>query len=289
MDEWEVIARARERFPVRGGSRVIGIGDDAAVVGERLLSTELFVEGVHFDRGWMNWDTIGRRCTEIVLSDIAAMGGTVDGLLVGFSGTLGSDEINLLLDGISSAEVPVLGGDTVGGGGECGVVLAMTVLGNAKRPVLRKGAQAGDVVYVSGALGGVLAGQKLLERGRRDSPLVERFLAPRARLDLASFWGRSASAMIDISDGLSSELWHIAGDSRVRIEIESVRIPIFEGVETVFENPIEAALSSGEELELLATAPVPLLEGKEIGCVKEGEGVFLDGTLLRRSGFTHRW
>lgn len=269
MNEWEWIDRIRARVgPV--------IGDDCAILDGGLLATaDAFVEGVHFRREWASWNAIGQKMAEAAISDICAMGGAPDSILATLS-TNDPSAAPELLDGILSSGVPLVGGDTTSGPV---TVVSLTVLGRAERPVRRSGARGGDGVYVSGALGGSLAGLRSLESGLGLLDPEHRFLHPRARRDLARAWGAKASAMIDISDGLSNELHHIAKMSNARIEIDSKSIPIFAGTD------VETALASGEEFELLATSPHEL--GIRIGTVRQGSGVYIDGRPLGATGYTH--
>lgn len=272
MNEWDWIDHLRRQ------PGVVGVGDDAAVLDNGLLVTvDTFVEGIHFRREWASWQSIGRKMAESAISDIAAMGGTAHSMLASLS-TAEPEIGKPLLEGILSAGVPLVGGDTTGGNG---TTVSLTVLGSALRPVLRSGAKEGDTLYVSGPLGGARAGLLSLEHHRDQRDCEAKFLAPRARTDLAAAWGRHASAMIDISDGLSSELHHLAKESNAMLEIDLASIPIFSGADR------ELALESGEEFELLAASPVALPHGIPIGVVKKGSGVYAGGRALPKTGYTH--
>lgn len=286
MDEWELIARLRNRVqPVVG---VRGIGDDAAVLpGNLLVTADAFVEGVHFRADWTGWKRIGRKMAIAAVSDVLAMGGEPLWMLATLSAAdLGSSALELL-DGLLGVGVPLVGGDTTSAPPGATSV-ALTVLGKAERPVLRSGARPGDRVYVSGPLGGAKGGLLSLLNGRGRASLEERFLAPPSRREISLLWRDQASSMIDISDGLSSELHHLARESHVRIDIETARIPLFPGLSALDDDPVALALSSGEEFELLATSAEPLPQGFLLGEVSAGEGVFADGRPLVATGYTHR-
>lgn len=284
MTEWEWIELLRARAGRANDGT--GIGDDAALLpGNLVVSADAFIEGVHFRFDWADARTIGAKMAQAALSDIAAMGGEARCMLATLS-ACDSSCAPELLEGLLLSGVPLVGGDTTSAPPGA-MTVALTVIGHANRPVLRSGAAQGDGVYVSGPLGGARAGLAALERNIALPELIDRFLRPRARLDIAPAWGKVAHAMIDISDGLSSELHHIARASGVRIEIETRAIPLFPGIEKSGLDPVRTALGSGEEFELLATAPVVPPGGIRIGVVTAGEGVFADGAPLAATGFTH--
>jgi thiamine-monophosphate kinase len=207
-------------------------------------------------------------------------------MLATLSSSRDDDRARGLLEGILAAGVTLVGGDTTGAK-PGSTTLSLTVIGSCERSVLRSGAKIGDRVALSGSLGGALGGLRSLERGLGIAALEERFLHPRARRDLAESWGQIANAMIDISDGLSSELNHLARASKVRIEIDAARIPVFAGLAALDEDPLAIALASGDEFELLATSDAALPSGIEIGWVTKGDGVFIDGRPLPSTGWTH--
>lgn len=246
------------RMGARWGTMVRNIGDDAAVLdvaaGARLVvSTDSSVEGVHFRREWFSLAEIGYRASIAALSDLAAMAAEPLGILV--AATLPADvaeNIEALADGIGQAarnhDCPIVGGDLTGGDR---ISLTMTVLGTARPPVGRGGARPGDGVWMTGRLGAAGAALRALLSGAL--PSAEhwpRFAHPVARIAEARWLAeRGATAMIDISDGLSSDARHIAAASGVAIDIELERLPC------AMEVSSRAAATSGEEYELLVTAP----------------------------------
>ena len=242
----------------RWGSAAHGIGDDAAVLdvpaGSKLVaSTDTSVEDVHFKRAWLSAEEIGWRATTAALSDLAAMGADSLGVLVGIAvPPRWRDELAALGDGIAAAAraagAPIIGGDTTGG--EL-LTLAITVLGTARAPLTRAGAQPGDRVYVTGRLGGPRAALRALALGGTPTPSCRaRFAHPSARLAEGRWLAaHGAHAAIDVSDGLAADLRHIAAASGVHISLDVGAVPALAGVDG------EDALAGGEEYELVVTGP----------------------------------
>lgn len=242
----------------RWGTAASGIGDDAAILdvppGEQLVvSTDVSLDGVHFRRDWFAPDEIGYRATVAALSDLAAMGATPLGLLVALTlpryALRGLEELaDGVADAASAARCPIVGGDLTRGQELC---LTMTVLGTTPLPVRRVGARAGDVVCVTGTLGGPQAALAALAMGQAPPPAQRlRLVRPVPRLSEGRWLGlHGATAMIDISDGLASDLRHLSAASNARIEVDLERVPRMGGV-----TPLAAAIA-GEEYELLCTMP----------------------------------
>lgn len=240
------------------GSAAQGVGDDGAVLdvptGSRLVvSTDTTVEDVHFRRAWLTPEEIGWRATQSALSDLAAMGATPLGVLLALTVPPGwRSELAALAEGIAratrSAQAPIVGGDVTDGDR---LALGITVLGHALQPLTRAGAKPGDVLYVTGALGGPGAALAAWEGG--DSPAAAhraRFAAPEARIT-AGLWlaAHGAHAAIDLSDGLAGDVAHLAAASGVTCVLNLNAVPCVHGVS------VDEALSSGEEYELLVAAP----------------------------------
>lgn len=240
------------------GEGAAGVGDDAAVLGvsegaQLVATTDTAVDNVHFRRDWFSAEEIGYRSAVGALSDVAAMGGRPLGLLLAL--TLPEEllgEVDGLARGIGDAaarcQCPIVGGDLTRG---AVLSLTYTVLGEARSPVRRSGAQSGDALYVTGELGGPGAALAALYRGAEPHPAHRaRLTRPEARIR-ESQWlaAHGASAMIDISDGLVSEVRHLAAASNAVLEVALERLPCIQGTA-----PAEAA-RSGEEYELLFTAP----------------------------------
>ena len=266
--EFEFIKSIRKRFPDF-------IGDDCAVIdaphsGKLLVTTDEMVENVHFDREYFSLADIGYKSVSAASSDIAAMGGEVLGALFSLSlpQNFSKSDVAQLYDGIGEFCNPfgikILGGNITRS--DCGIHIVTTVLGRAKKPILRSGASVGDSIIVTGALGGSLAGFLLLS-GRAEAEfssakrkmLSLRHKRPRARIEAGKLLAKlKISSMLDISDGLFSDLSHIADESQIGFSIELEKIPLFSGIDTVADamkiSPYILAAKSGEEYELLFTA-----------------------------------
>jgi thiamine-monophosphate kinase len=246
------------------------IEDDAATVDGVVITQDALLEGVHFRLDWMSWRDLGFRAAAVNLSDLAASGADPSGLIVslGAPGRTRLEDVLELYEGIAETGVPVLGGDTTRADG---ILLSVSALGRSERVPGRSGARAGDRLVVTGPLGA--AGAAFREH---------RFLRPPLRLAEGRELARSATAMLDISDGLAQDAGHIAGRSGVRCVIELDRVPLAEGV-TVED------LGFGEDYELLAALPPDAEAYHEIGRCEEGTGVELRlaGKLVELSGWDH--
>lgn len=324
--ESEIISRLKEL--ARGDDRVlVGIGDDAAVIkgsGGRdlLVCCDLMVEGVHFRSEWAPPRMLGRKALAVNLSDIAAMGGVPRFAMVSIAlphkcSSKFVDEIfGGLFDLAAASGVSIVGGDT--SSSPDSLFIDVSVIGDCEsgRAVTRGGAKAGDVIYVSGSLGASALGLSLLEGGVRlhdDSHYhnaLLKHLAPEPRLNLGRAIGeaRLATAMIDISDGLSTDLWRLLDESNCGAVIHAEAIPIAESVRGTHRNALAAnswklALKSGEEYELLFTSAPEMSPGiaelsndLEVAITRIGE-IAADGGLqieiddrlgpLPRSGYEH--
>ena len=298
--EFDAIRRMIERW----GPAARRIGDDAAVIttlGERSLiaSTDTSVENVHFRREWLTPVEIGYRAAASALSDLAAMGAKPLGMLV----AMAIPEhwrrfLDPLSDGIGeaalAADAPVLGGDMSKG---AELALTVTVLGTARDVLYRTSARPGDHIYLTGSLG--LSGAALTALLKGEQPSGEsrsRFARPIPRIKEGAWLAeQGAVSAIDISDGLSSDLRHLACASRVCLKVDVERVPVADGVDPLL------ALQSGEEYELACTAPAELdvdaferrfnIPLTKIGTVVKGEpGVVfsLNGDNVEvESGYLH--
>jgi thiamine-monophosphate kinase len=285
IGEFELIHRIERRTPIApllAQSVVAGIGDDAAILkphpGRVLLATtDLLAEHVHFDLALTTYRQLGYKAVMANLSDIAAMGGVPRYVFIAMALTARETvrDVEALYAGIRDACRPagsaVVGGDT--SASRHGLFLAVTLLGEAapKEVLLRSGARAGDRVYVTGTLGDAQAGLEILaarggERGKAASApdaayLTRRHLEPVARLAEGRRLAEEglASAAIDLSDGLAGDLRHICEQSRVGGLIDTRRLPfsacLIAYARANRRDPIEYALSGGEDYELLFTVP----------------------------------
>jgi thiamine-monophosphate kinase len=284
LGEFGLIDRIRERFILTNPSSLTGIGDDAAVidVGEdcMLVSTDMLIEGIHFDLSYTPIHHLGYKAVAVNVSDIAAMNGRAEQITVNIalSNRFSIEAVDALYAGIKAAcenyKVDLVGGDTTSSAS--GLIISITALGRAKKESItyRSGAQTNDIICVTGDLGAAFAGLQVLEREKEvflSNPemqpnlekyeyLVGRQLKPEARTDIVfdlAEAGVKPTAMIDISDGLASELLHISKSSGVGIRIYEDKVPIDHTTyETAIEfklDPITCALNGGEDYELLFT------------------------------------
>lgn len=240
------------------GEAAVGVGDDGAVLdvpaGSRLIvSTDTTVEDVHFRRSWLSPEEIGYRATQAALSDLAAMGAAPLGVLLALTVPRAwRSHLTELAEGIANAtrgaRAPIVGGDVTDGDR---LALGITVLGHAAQPLQRSGALPGDLLYLTGTLGGPGAALAAWERGAVPTrEHRERFARPQARI-AAGIWlaAEGAHAAIDLSDGLAGDVAHLAAASGVCAVLDLGAIPCVRDV------AVEAALASGEEYELLVAAP----------------------------------
>lgn len=253
-----------------------GIADDAAVFGDGFVVTQdMLVEDVHFRRAWTSWRDLGYKAAAVNLSDLAAMGARPSALLVALTlpPELDVAAVVELYEGLCEPGVPVVGGDT---NAAPSVTVSVTAVGEAVRVPGRGGARPGDVLVVTGPLGGAAAGLHALEHGLDGfDELIARHLRPPYRLDAAETLAPVAHALIDISDGIASDAARIAERSGCRVVVDVDALPVAPLVAEVGDRPFWA---HGEDYELLAaldprdaeSLPFPV-----IGRCEEGAGVAL--------------
>jgi thiamine-monophosphate kinase len=256
--------------------------------GERAVTQDILVEGVHFRREWTSWRDLGYKAAAVNLSDLAAMCAAPEGLLVTLC--LPNDaEVNdvvELYEGLNEPGFPVLGGDTTSGPV---FSIVVTAVGRSDQVPGRGGALPGDALVVTGPLGGAAAGLYALEHGREGfEELVRAFNRPPYRLDAAPGL-RGAHALIDLSDGIASDADRIAERSHCKLVIETERLPLFPRIDEVADLPF---WTLGEDYELLAvlalddaaTSGFPV-----VGRCEDGEGVDLLrlGESLELAGWDH--
>lgn len=306
MKEFEFIDKLRLRF--NPGSVPGGIGDDCAVIEgpcgkDYVVSTDMLMEGVHFRTSRCSSRDIGWKAAASNWSDIAAMGGTPTGyfLSVALPSELSEDWVDGFIDGMSSVcGAPLLGGDTIRSSG--GLCVNITVIGELPhgKAVLRSGARIGDIIYVSGPLGDSAAALRMLEAGE-DVPqkyrrLLDRHLRPEPRLreGLALASTEGVHSMMDISDGIGSDIRRMLQASRVGASVDVDSIPVSpELARLCAERGWELedfSISGGEDYELLFTADPDCRIGIEchaIGRIIEGEGLHWNGGSKDYKGFEH--
>lgn len=322
VGEFGLIDLLTKDFPLRNESSRKGVGDDAAVLSygdkEVLVTTDLLLEGIHFDLRYVPLKHLGYKAAIVNFSDVYAMMGTPKQIVVslGVSSRFTVDHIEELYSGIRLAcdlyGVDLVGGDT--SASVTGLVISVTCIGEGKKDeiVYRDGAKPTDLICVSGDLGAAYMGLQLLERENRVAAerktqepfqpdfagkeyILERQLKPEARKDIVQMLkdkGIHPTSMMDVSDGLSSELLHICKASGVGCRVYEDRIPIDYQTACMAEefnmNMVTAAMNGGEDYELLFTVPltdnekVEKLEGvKVIGYVTDKD---LGAAMITRDG-----
>jgi thiamine-monophosphate kinase len=298
LAEKALIARLR-RQALGGGGLIAGIGDDCAVLRippghEALVTTDFTLEGIHFRREWHPPESVGHRCLTRGLSDIAAMGGEplAAFLSLALPQDLPQNWVDRFLGGLlklaGAFQVSLAGGDTAES--PDGILADIVVLGSVpkEKAILRSGARPGDLIYVSGELGGSAAvvwrmrANPKRKLNPRDFP---RHFFPEPRLEVGRALREKglASAMIDISDGLSTDLAHICEESGVGAELQAEAVPVATIGKPARKVDPHFALHGGEDYELLFTAPrskrVPAriagVKITRIGHITRGKQVFL--------------
>ena len=294
MGEFELLARIRERLPAPAPRIRLGSGDDAAVTvpaGATATSVDALVDGVHFRRDLATPSQIGHKALATALSDLAAMGAVAGEayVVLGIPADLGEDECIELLDGMLALAAKT-GTDLVGGDltRADSLFLAITVVGHAAGPdrlVSRCGARPGDLLVLTGEIGGAAAG---LEQPDIEE-LRARQLEPTPRLAAGQALAESgATAMIDVSDGLGADAAHLAERSKVGLRIEAAEVPLAAAARELSEatgrEPWQL-LGGGEDYELLASIPSGRLK-EAVQAVGEAEGIALTriGEVVAGSG-----
>ena len=288
LGEFGLIERIQQKFSLTNASSVVGIGDDAAVIeaGQHyeLVSTDMLVEGIHFDLSFTPLEHLGYKAVAVNVSDIAAMNGVPRQITISLalSNRFSVEAIDALYQGVAYAcrdyGVDLVGGDTTAS--RSGLLISVTALGDVAqdRLVRRQGAGAGDILCVSGDLGGAYAGLQVLEREKvafMENPsmqpqldaydyVVQRQLKPKARTDIIHDLNERKvvpTAMIDVSDGLASEVLHLCRQSAVGMQVYEDKLPLDElTIKTATEfqlNAVTFALNGGEDYELLFTVRQP--------------------------------
>ncbi len=284
LGEFGLIDHLTKNFQLQQQSTVMGIGDDAAVLDfkekKAILSTDLLIEGVHFDLSYVPLKHLGYKAVVVNLSDVYAMNATATQITVSIaaSNRFPLQALEELYEGIALAckkyNVDLIGGDTTSS--TKGLLISITAIGEAetKNITYRSGAKPNDLLVVSGDLGGAYMGLQVLEREKEVfkvnpnnqpdlepySYIIERQLKPEARVDIANLLQQlevTPTAMIDISDGLSSEILHLCKKSQVGCNLFENKIPLDPTVITACEefkiDSTMIALSGGEDYELLFT------------------------------------
>lgn len=287
LGEFKLIDRILEKFENKQESTILGTGDDAAILNAKgksqVITTDILIEGIHFDLAYCPLKHLGYKAVAVNLSDVYAMNALPKQILIslGISNRFSVEAIDELYDGVRLAcekyNVDLVGGDTTAS--PKGLIVNVVAIGeqDEDKIVKRSGAHEGDALCVSGNLGAAYLGLQLLEREKQiflENPgvntdlngheyLVGRQLKPEARKDIFDFFAENnivPTSMIDVSDGLSSEIIHLCQRSNLGCQLEESEVPIAE--ETAQQaiafniDPITCALSGGEDYELLFTVSV---------------------------------
>ena len=284
LGEFKLIEHLTEHFEIKQKSTIKGIGDDAAVLNydqkQIVVSTDLLVEGVHFDLSYVPLKHLGYKAVMVNLSDIYAMNAMATQITVSIavSNRFPLEALEELYAGITTAaklyDIDVVGGDTTSS--TSGLIISITAIGEVEKgnEVLRSSAKPNDLLVVTGDIGGAYMGLQVLEREKEvfkvnpnSQPdlsmytyIVERQLKPEARKDIVELLDKldvKPTSMIDISDGLSSEVIHICKQSKVGVDVYENKIPLDPQVISTCEefniDSTTVALNGGEDYELLMT------------------------------------
>jgi thiamine-monophosphate kinase len=284
LGEFGLIDHLTKNVEIHNASSILGVGDDAAVIDhfgkQTVISNDLLIEGVHFDLMYMPLKHLGYKTVAVNVSDICAMNATPTQIILGlaFSNRFSLEALDEFYEGVYAAcetyKVDLLGGDT--SSSQKGFIISCTAIGEIApdKFITRKGAQKGELLCVTGDLGAAYLGLLLLEREKQiylENPkiqpdlegekyIVGRILKPEARLDIIEFFAANnitPTSMIDVSDGLSSEILHICKQSNVGCVLYEEKIPIADDTRNAaFKfnlDPTACALSGGEDYELLFT------------------------------------
>ncbi len=306
LGEFGLIEHITKYFIDIQDSTIKGIGDDAAVIFEpelaTVVSTDMLVEGIHFDLMYSPLKHLGYKAIVVNLSDIYAMNAvpTQVTVSVAISNRFSVESMDELYAGMLAAcefyKVDLVGGDTTSS--PKGMILSVTAIGHAKKEdiVYRNTAKPGDIICVSGDLGAAYIGLQILEREKQlflSNPdlktdledqeyIIGRQLKPEARWDIVKAFksaGLIPTSMIDISDGLASEIFHICKQSKVGAVIEESKIPLHPDTETMalkFQiDPVTCALNGGEDYELLFT-----IDPSDLGKVRTMDDIFIIGDIV---------
>ena len=322
LGEFGLIEHLTKNIELQNASSVLGVGDDAAVIDhfgkQTVISTDLLVEGVHFDLIYTPLKHLGYKSVIVNISDIYAMNATPTQitLSIGISNRFSLEALDEFYEGVYAAcekyEVDLVGGDTTSS--QKGFIISLTAIGEVTpdKFVKRSTAQKGDLVCVSGDLGAAYVGLLFLEREKKifmespgvqpdlegESYVIGKMLKPEARKDIIEFLAKQEiipTAMMDISDGLSSEILHICKQSELGCVIYEEKIPIASAMKQAafkFEiDPTACALSGGEDYELLFTIPQTaydkLVLNEEISVVGYMTDAADGVTIITKGGSRH--
>ncbi|MBK8555479.1 MAG: thiamine-phosphate kinase [Lewinellaceae bacterium] len=306
LGEFGLIEHLTKQFSLQQPSSLVGVGDDAAVIDNgnfmTVVSTDMLVEGVHFDLAYTPLKHLGYKSVVVNLSDICAMNAFPRQITVSIaiSNKYSVEALDELYEGIRLAcehyNVDLVGGDTTSS--TRGMVISVTAIGQCEKELLcyRNGAKPGDLICITGSLGAAYLGLLILEREKKiwaEHPdiqpqleehelVIARHLKPEARLDVVEVFRKAQlkpTSMIDISDGLASEIFHICKQSGVGALLEESGVPMHPEAQLQAINfkldPITCALNGGEDYELLFT-----IDPKDVDKVKYLPDIYIAGEIL---------
>ncbi len=323
LGEFGLIEHLTKNFEIQNASTVLSVGDDAAVIDhfgkQTVISTDMLVEGIHFDLMYTPLRHLGYKSVVVNLSDIYAMNATPTQITmnIAFSNRFSLEALDDFYEGVYAAcekyKVDLVGGDT--SSSNKGFIISVTAIGEIApgKIVKRSGAQKGDLLCVSGYLGGAFLGLTILEREKKiylEHPevqpnleeqqfIVGKMLKPEARKDIVEFFEKHEilpTSMMDVSDGLSSEILHICKQSNVGCKLYEDKIPIHdEAKQFAYKlelDPTACALSGGEDYELLFTLPQSeydkLVLNEEISVIGYMTDVEEGVHIITKGGNTHK-
>ena len=322
LGEFGLIEHLTKNIELQNASSIVGVGDDAAVIDhfgkQTVITTDMLVEGVHFDLMYTPLKHLGYKSVIVNLSDIYAMNATPTQIVISlaFSNRFSLEAVDEFYEGVYAAcdkyNVDLVGGDTTTS--QKGFIISVTAIGEVSpdKYVKRSTARKGDLLCVSGALGAAYVGLLFLEREKKifmespgvqpdlegESYVIGRMLKPEARKDIVEFFAQKEiipTSMIDVSDGLSSEILHICKQSNMGCVLYEEKIPVAEEMKKAafkFEiDPTACALSGGEDYELLFTIPESeydkLVLNEEISVVGYMTEPELGANIITKGGSKH--
>jgi thiamine-monophosphate kinase len=323
LGEFGLIEHLTKNFEIQNASTVLSVGDDAAVIDhfgkQTVISTDMLIEDIHFDLMYTPLKHLGYKSVIVNLSDIYAMNATPTHITmnIAFSNRFSLEALDDFYEGVYAAcekyNVDLIGGDT--SSSQKGFIISVTAIGEITEDkiVKRSGAQKGDLLCVSGDVGSAFLGLTLLEREKKiylDNPqiqpdleneqyIVGRLLKPEARKDIVEFFERESilpTSMMDVSDGLSSEILHICKQSNVGCKLYEEKIPVNEQARQFAYklelDPTACALSGGEDYELLFTLPQAeydkLVLNEQISVIGYITDADEGAHIITRGGNTHK-
>lgn len=322
LGEFGLIEHLTKNIELQNVSSVLGVGDDAAVIDhfgkQTVITTDLLIEGVHFDLSYTPLRHLGYKSVIVNISDVYAMNAvpTQITLSLGISNRFSLEALDEFYEGVYAAcnkyGVDLVGGDTTSS--QKGFIISVTAIGEVvtDKFVKRSTAQKGDLLCVSGTLGAAYVGLLFLEREKKiymespgvqpdlenESYVIGKLLKPEARKDIVEFLSTQEiipTSMIDVSDGLSSEILHLCKDSNLGCVLYEEKIPVAEEMKKAaykFEiDPTACALSGGEDYELLFTIPQTeydkLVLNEEISVIGYMTEVELGAHIITKGGGKH--